>query len=300
MTRLTITTLIILFTINVISQTQMQRYLPSFSGTNSALSTPEGFTLSINPVLISIKSFNDGKRNTIGDAKTINVPVTILGLIYVPKFKLFGASYTTVIMVPIMNMAPFLNTAEMDPSKLGVGNILIQPFGLNWELDDFYIATAYGIHTQTGRYSVNANDNLSRGFWTQMLSLGGTYQFGNDKTWNISAMNRFEFHGKMEGLDLKPGNNWTLDWGFGKSLSKKWAIGLTGYVGRQFQKESGNDAGKDNTKYASQGIGGEVTWFASNKISLQLRGYHDVGKIINVPKKNSIMLSFNWFINNNS
>ena len=91
MTRLTITTLIIFFTLNVNSQTQMQRYLPSFSGTNSALSAPEGFSFSFNPVLISIKSFNDGKGNTIGDASTINVPVTILGLIYVPKFKLFGA-----------------------------------------------------------------------------------------------------------------------------------------------------------------------------------------------------------------
>ena len=69
----------------------MQRYLPSFSCTNSALSTSEGFTLSINPVLISIKSFHDGTGNTIGDVTTINVPVTILGLIYVPKFKLFGA-----------------------------------------------------------------------------------------------------------------------------------------------------------------------------------------------------------------
>ena len=66
-------------------------HLPSFSGTNSALSAPEGFTLNTNSVLISIKSFHDGTGNTIGDVTTINVPVTILGLIYVPKFKLFGA-----------------------------------------------------------------------------------------------------------------------------------------------------------------------------------------------------------------
>lgn len=289
---------IVVFAMGGYAQPQLQRYLPSFTGTNSSVAPPDGFTLSVNQAIVSLNTYYDGSGNIIGDNLKVYVPVTLPVLIYVPKFKVLGATYSTLVIFPIMNVAPFLNDVDIDPSKIGVGNIFFQPIGLNWKFNNFFLSTAYGVHTPTGRYKPNANDNISRGFWTHQFSLGGTYFLGKNSFWNISAMNRFEFHGKVEGLDIYPGTNWTMDWGLGRAISKSWAVGITGYVARQLQFETGANAAKDKTKYASQGLGGEITWIPSKKVLVQMRAYQDVGTVINSPRKTFVMLTINWFINN--
>ena len=88
----------------VFGQVQLQRYMPSFTGTNSSVAPPDGFTLSVNQAIISINKFYDGSGNLIGDNLKTNVPVTLPILIYVPKFKVFNATYSTLVIFPIMNV----------------------------------------------------------------------------------------------------------------------------------------------------------------------------------------------------
>lgn len=76
------------------------------------------------------------------------------------------------------------------------------------------------------------------GYWTPMLTAGVTWYIDSEKTWSVSALNRYEFNTEQRDTDITPGQAYTLEWGIAKSVTKTIDLGAVGYY--QMQTTGGN------------------------------------------------------------
>ncbi len=182
-------------------------------------------------------------------------------LIWMTDWKVFGANYGMDLIVPFgyMDWKVGAPGAVMKDSYWGIGDIQFEPLLLGWHFPQFDLAAAYAVWAPTGDYSPLRPDLLAKGFWSHMLTFGGTWYFDAEKTWAISLLNRYEFCHEQEQTHNNPGDVYTLEWGISKSLSKTLDVGLIGYWQQQTTKDSGLTA--TTKKDRKVGVGAEVNMF---------------------------------------
>lgn len=179
--------------------------------------------------------------------------------------KFLGADYGVSVLLPFQNNnlgtaveLGLLQARTQQSTGMGLGDIYISPLMLGWHGDRHDILFSYGIDIPTGRFDVNADDNIGRGFYTHQLELGGRYFVDEERSWSLNAVGTFEAN--TSNARLNPGNYFTLDWGIKKKLDPQWTIGLTGYNTRQLTPISGLPAGLlSNFTNSADAIGGEVS-----------------------------------------
>ncbi len=79
------------------------------------------------------------------------------------------------------------------------------------------------------------------GYWTPMLTAGITWYIDAEKTWSVSALNRYEFNTEQRDTDVTPGQAYSLEWGIGKAVTMTLELGVAGYY--QQQMTGGNVIG---------------------------------------------------------
>ena len=62
-----------------------------------------------------------------------------------------------------------------------------------------------------------------------MQTAGATWYIDEEKTWAVSALNRYEFNTEQRDTDVTPGQTYTLEWGISKTVARsltwaRWAI----------------------------------------------------------------------------
>jgi len=180
-------------------------------------------------------------------------------MIWISDFKVLGAYYGADVLVPF----PYQNleSTGYSGSKFGLGDIFVEPITLSWHPKQFDVAVGYGFWAPSGDYSQTDPVSPGKGFWTQMLTAGATYYPDEEKTWSISALNRYEINQENNDTGDTPGQYWTLEWGVGKSLTKAIEVGVVGYYQVQTSSATGPTApdGKDSVV----GIGPEISLFCS-------------------------------------
>ncbi len=50
-----------------------------------------------------------------------------------------------------------------------------------------------------------------------MQTAGATWYIDEEKTWAVSALNRYEFNTEQRNTDIIPGQTYTLEWGVSKT-----------------------------------------------------------------------------------
>ena len=90
-----------------------------------------------------------------------------------------------------------------------------------------------------------------------MLTAAATWYIDADKTWAVSALNRYEFNTEQRNTDITPGQAYTLEWGASKTLFKTLDVGAIGYYQQQVTTDSG--AGSTGNRDRVAGAGGEVS-----------------------------------------
>lgn len=158
-------------------------------------------------------------------------------LIWMTDFDILGADYGMDVIVPFGYMD--WKAGGVKDSYFGLGDIQLEPLLLSWHLQQFDFAAGYAVWAPTGDFSVDRPDILAKGFWSQMLTLGGTWYMDAEKTWSLSLLNRYEFCGEQEDTDTNPGQVYTLEFGLAKSLSKTLDVGVIGYWQQQTTEDSG-------------------------------------------------------------
>lgn len=73
-------------------------------------------------------------------------------------------------------------------------------------------------------------------------------------------MLRYEFLGKQEDTDIRPGQVMTVEGGVGKEIFHGFDLGLTGYASFQTTRERDSAPGTDTSRYRFFGLGPEANW----------------------------------------
>lgn len=178
-------------------------------------------------------------------------------VIWMTDVKILGANYGMDVILPFAYMD--WQAGGASASHFGLGDMQIEPLLLSWHLQQFDLAAGYAVWAPTGDFSTSRPDMISKGFWSHMLTLGGTWYPDQEKTWAVSLLNRYEFCHEQEQTHINPGQVFTVEWGVSKGLSKTLDVGVIGYYQQQVTKDSGITA---TTKLDRKvGVGPEISVF---------------------------------------
>jgi len=134
--------------------------------------------------------------------------------------------------------------------NFGVGDFFTEGT-LSWHPKQFDLAVGAGFWAPTGKSSTPVDAGL--GFWTPMLTAGGTWYIDTNKTWAVSALNRYEFNTEQSDTGITPGQAYTLEWGISKTLEKVFDLGVVGYYQLQTTTDKGTGASSNRDMAAAVG-----------------------------------------------
>lgn len=171
----------------------------------------------------------------MGDNFEVNLYAQVPRIIYMTDWKILGANYgfdvLTTFIYTDLRLPGYKNSA------FGLGDTCIEPLLLSWNFKKFDLSFGYAFWAPTGEFDITRPEKPGSGFWSHMLTLGGTYYFDENKTWAASVLNRYEFYHEQRYTDIEPGQTWTLEWGISKSIRKTIDVGVVGY----FQLQTTDD-----------------------------------------------------------
>lgn len=189
-------------------------------------------------------------------------------VIWITEKKFMGADYGLDALIPIAYTEQKVNGARQ--SSFAVGDLCVEPVILGWHGAQYDFSVAYGVWAPTGDFDLNNLTKPGKGFWSQMVTLGGTYYFDKEKTWAISMLNRYEFHLRNGDIDVTPGQSWTVEYGLSKTVRPGIDIGVVGYWTQQVTDDSGpgllNGPGSQanpSNHYRVGGVGPEISAFCA-------------------------------------
>ena len=109
-----------------------------------------------------------------------------------------------------------VSNPDIQEGPVGVGDPEVAPLILGWGSGLFHLMFQYSFYIPVGRYDEDAVDNVGKGHWSHLFSLGSTGCAGSDSTWSGTLIARYEINSKIEGRDIKPGDSVILEAAFGK------------------------------------------------------------------------------------
>lgn len=192
--------------------------------------------------------------------------------IWVSPWELLGARYAAFIGIPVVNTSvqAALSTEtrfgrSIDENQWGLGDLYVKPLWLGWNSKHFGISAGYGFYAPTGEYDDGAVDNTGLGFWTHELQAGITWYPWEHQGTAVMLTGTYELHTEKDGVDITPGDRFSLDWGvsqflpLNKTESLLVELGVVGYSQWQVDEDSGSDVIQVlNVKDEIHGIGGQI------------------------------------------
>jgi hypothetical protein len=178
-------------------------------------------------------------------------------LIYITDVKFLGG------YVGVDGLVPLAYTkgkgGGWDSDTFGIGDFFAEAT-LSWHIQQFDFSAGVGVWMPTGDSPTQAppppSTRAGLGYWTPMLTAGATWYIDKEKTWTVSALNRYEFNTEQRDTDITYGQAYTLEWGIGKTLAKVYDVGVVGYYQQQVTSNDG-PASEDRNRVAA--IGPEIS-----------------------------------------
>jgi hypothetical protein len=170
-------------------------------------------------------------------------------LVWISEFEILGGNYGADVLLPFgyadVQAGPFRDR------RFSLGDIHVEPITLSWRLQQFDAAVGYAIWAPTGNHRRMAG--LGKGFWSHMFTAGATWYPDAEKTWALSALNRYEIHTKHRDLNITPGDTYTLEGGLSKSIRPTIDVGAVGYYQGQVTRDRGPGASGVKDRVAAAG-----------------------------------------------
>ena len=229
-------------------------YVAGVEGLNAASLPPPGLYFRDYNYGYFADRFHDGPPDF-----NLKVYVQAPRLIWLSDYTFLGGTYGADILMPIVYQdASFkLVGGSYDDHNFNLGDLYFAPLLLAWHPEPFDFAFAYGFWAPTGNYAAQNPISAGKGFWTHMLTAGGTWHMDQEKTWSLSLLNRYEFNQNNRDTDMRAGQTWTLEGGLAKSVTKTVELGVAGYYQQQTTHDSGAGASKDLA--SDIGVGPEIS-----------------------------------------
>ena len=217
-------------------------YVPGVEGIKAASLPPPGWYVRDYNVAYYATRVNDMSGNNASppnfEAFTYaNVP----RVIWITDTKFLGGYVGMDALLPLLYQD--LKVPGYDHGTLGIGDFFAEGT-LSWHPKQFDFATAVGVWTPTG--DSGTPTRAGSGYWTPMLTAGATWYIDQDKTWAVSALNRYEFNTEQRDTHVTPGQAYTLEWGVSKTVAKVIDLGAVSYYQQQVTSNSGAPASSRN------------------------------------------------------
>ena len=211
-------------------------YAPGSEGIKGASLPPPGVYFRDYNYFYWADQFNDPSGNDLhvpnADVFTYaNIP----RVIWITDTKVLGGFVGVDALLPLVYQS--VKAGGFDSSTFGIGDFFAEGT-LSWHPKQFDFAIGSGVWAPTGDSGPNTT-RAGKGFWTFMQTAGATWYIDEDKTWSVSALNRYEFCTEQRDLDYIPGQTYTLEWGVGKTVAKVVTLGAVGYYQQQVNPNEG-------------------------------------------------------------
>jgi len=225
-------------------------YCPGVEGVMAASLPPPGFYARDYNVFYWSDRDNDPSGHSAGppNFKAFTY-AQVPRLVWVADDTVLGANYGVSALLPFIDTE--LQAGAYDNHSFGMGDLLVDGI-LAWHPSRFDLIAAAGFWAPTGQAATQPTDP-GKGYWTGMLTLGGTWYMDADKTWTVSALNRYEFNAEQRNTHITPGQAYTLEWGVAKKLQKIVDVGAAGYFQQKVTRDSGMGALPFRSRVASVG-----------------------------------------------
>jgi hypothetical protein len=230
-------------------------YVPGFEGIKGASLPPPGVYLRDYNIIYTAGKLNNASGNEI------NLPdpgfnLLIYGqvprVLWITDMQVLGGFLGFDALIPLLYK--HVEVPGLDDGNFGIGDLFAEST-LSWHPKKFDLAVGFGLHMPTGNSGQPSDAGL--GYWTPMFTAGATWYIDEEKTWAVSALNRYEFNSESRDTDGSVGEVYTLEWGISKTLAKVYDVGLAGYWQQQVTKGSGTlNAG---SRASAAAIGPEVS-----------------------------------------
>ncbi len=249
-------------------------YPPGVEGVKGPSLPPPGVYLRDYNLFYAANDFPGSGLNDFDALVYVNAP----RLIYMTGKKLLGADYGMDLIVPFGYAKVKGAGGLLDDDYFGLYDIQVEPLLLAWHFRQFDIGAGYSFWAPSGQTPDsrpplppgNAAD-LGKGFWSQMLTLGATWFVDTNRTWAVSALNRYEFHHENDS-GVTVGDSYTVEFAASKTLAKLYDVGVVGY----YQQQTTDTTGQSG-RASVVGLGPEVSVvFPKAMTFLSLRWVHEL------------------------
>jgi hypothetical protein len=236
-------------------------YVPGVEGIKGSSLPPPGFYVRDYNVFYFASQLNDPTGAKVPLDFDAFVYANLLRGIWITDWKLLGGNVGMDMIVPFVNTSLSVKSGTdtlYNQSIFGIGDLYFEPLTLSWHGKQYDAAFGYSFFAPTA-CSSPGTAKPGKGFWTHLITLGATVYFDEEKTWSLSALNRYEFNTEERDTHITPGQVWTVEWGLSKSVTKTVEIGLVGYYQLQTTTDSG--AGASGARDQVVGVGPEIVAF---------------------------------------
>lgn len=282
----------------VVSPIQSGHYATTFINVRDMAQAPSGFFA----LVYNYYAFSDTYVDRFGDKHksidlegtnisdmSLNTYALVPALYWASKPKVLGATYMFGIVPNYISAdATFLveggsiggSTSEVASSKLsGFSDLFVSPVTLSWGLNQFDVTFSYGFTAPTGRFDIEADDNLGMGFWSNQFQAFGYYFTSPEKTTAFMLALTYEINGKTKGVDVSPGNRLALEWGASTYVSERVELGIQGGSIWQVSDDKGDEVYWDpsfHDKISTVGLSAGY-WAWKERLQLVFKYNHDFG-----------------------
>ncbi len=245
---------------------------------------PPGFHYRIYNTWYNPTTLMDDNGNNSNAGFDLDLFASVHRFIYVTNVKILGADFLYDVIVPFTDKDLTITKMNVsDSSSFTVGDIILEPFVLAWHKPRWDATVGLGVITPTGNYDASKLASPGLGYWSGMLTLGGTYYLDDKKTWSVSALSRTLVHTEQEDTKVTPGSEFVVEYGIGKEIAVNDKLlvrpGLSGCSYWQIEDDSkdGLNTYADQRKQA-HAIGGEINFFwLPQLLQLNLRVLSEYG-----------------------
>lgn len=272
-----------------LGQQETGHYPAGAEGIKGATLPPPGKYLKWYNFYYSADKLTGAGGRKINAGLDLDVFATAPRFIWMTEKKLFGADYGMDILVPFVQID--LKTTGNHASDAGVGDIFVEPVVLGWHGDSWDVGAAAGIWMPTGEFDAAQPVNVGKGFWTTMLTFGATGYLDEDKKWSMSGLGRYEINSEKSGIAIRPGDDFHIEWGLGRTFHQNWTIGVSSYTHWQVTDDRGSAVTYNanvHDRFAS--LGPELGWASDDSTCfLSIRCQREFGAVDRTQGTNTVL-----------
>ncbi|MDR9439623.1 MAG: transporter [Halomonas sp.] len=215
-------------------------YVPGIEGLSAAAAPPEGLYYRGYLLHYDVDNFNDSSGTAVPGNNSGSVTALAHRFIWMTDKTFLGADYGMEAIVPMLDIEFDLDVAggqRFDDD--GLGDIFLGPVILGWHGAQWDATFAAGHWFDTADFDAANPASAGKGYGTTMLTLAGMWHLDAEKTWNVSALSRYEIKTEQDDTRITPGDSWLVEWGIGHRLENGLELGLVGYDAWQLEADDG-------------------------------------------------------------